>query len=121
MSDDHPRMARERRTVEAMIRLHCHNRHGVERGLCDECADLLSYASARLQNCPFGASKPTCARCSVHCYSPKRREQIRAVMRYAGPRMLYLHPLLAFFHLLDGLRKSPANSSEERAHDQQLR
>jgi hypothetical protein len=26
-------------------------------------------------------------------------------MRYAGPRMLFSHPLLAFMHLLDGLRK----------------
>lgn len=33
------------------------------------------------------------------------REQIKAVMRYAGPRMLLHHPILALFHMLDGLRK----------------
>ena len=29
----------------------------------------------------------------------------REVMRYAGPRMVYRHPILALFHLLDGFRQ----------------
>ena len=33
------------------------------------------------------------------------REKVKAVMRYAGPRMLDKHPVLAVFHLLDGLRR----------------
>jgi hypothetical protein len=33
------------------------------------------------------------------------RDKIRAVMRYAGPRMLSRHPILAFFHFLYGFRK----------------
>jgi hypothetical protein len=28
-------------------------------------------------------------------------------MRFAGPRMLRRHPILAVLHLLDGLRKEP--------------
>jgi len=36
------------------------------------------------------------------------RERIRSVMRYAGPRMMYRHPLLAFHHLIDGMRKAPS-------------
>jgi hypothetical protein len=35
------------------------------------------------------------------------REQVRAVMRYAGPRMVKEHPLLAAAHLTDGRRKTP--------------
>jgi hypothetical protein len=35
------------------------------------------------------------------------REQIRQVMRYAGPRMLLHHPIHAVLHLLDGIRKPP--------------
>jgi len=35
------------------------------------------------------------------------RERIRAVMRYAGPRMLWRHPLLALLHLADGLQDEP--------------
>ena len=34
------------------------------------------------------------------------REQVRVVMRYSGPRMLRLHPILAVAHLSDG-RKTP--------------
>ena len=32
--------------------------------------------------------------------------QAREIMRYAGPRMLFRHPILAIAHQLDGLRKT---------------
>jgi hypothetical protein len=35
------------------------------------------------------------------------REKIREVMRYAGPRMIYRHPIMAVFHLIDGMREKP--------------
>ena len=51
--------------------------------------------------------KPTCANCPVHCYQRVRREQVKVVMRYAGPRMLWQHPILSLVHWLDGFRKAP--------------
>jgi hypothetical protein len=109
MTDIHPRIIRERRTVEAMIRLYCREQHATGDGLCRECEALAGYAWQRLQKCPFQQGKTTCARCPVHCYKPDRRAQIRAVMRTAGPRMLFRHPVLALRHLLDGLRKEPVS------------
>jgi hypothetical protein len=35
------------------------------------------------------------------------RRRVREVMRYAGPRMLFVHPVLGFRHMLDGLRPNP--------------
>lgn len=105
MSADTRRFVRERRTVEAMIRLFCKDRHGSQERLCAECAELWDYVQLRLERCPFQEDKPTCAKCPIHCYQPARRTQIQAVMRYAGPRMLRHHPLLAIQHLLDGTRK----------------
>jgi len=107
MSNNHPRMAREGKTVEAMINIYCHGRHGTKDKLCSECRELLDYAMTRLDKCPFQEGKTTCANCPVHCYKPVMREKIRAVMRYAGPRMFYRHPVLALFHYIDGLRKEP--------------
>lgn len=107
MSYDHPRMSRERRTVEAMIGVYCRGQHGTNGELCMECAALRSYARQRLQRCPFQEGKTTCAKCPVHCYKPAMREGIRAVMRYAGPRMLYRHPIMTLQHLIDGLREEP--------------
>ena len=43
------------------------------------------------------------------------RQEIRAVMRYAGPRMLYRHPKMALWHLFDGRRQEP--SRPEKAGD----
>jgi hypothetical protein len=106
----HPRLERERRTMAAMIAIYCRAHHVAAaegRALCPDCAALLAYATARLERCPYGGAKPTCARCSVHCYATARRAQVRRVMRYAGPRMLARHPWLALRHLLDGLRRPP--------------
>jgi hypothetical protein len=35
------------------------------------------------------------------------REQMRAVMRYSGPRMILAHPVMALRHVLDARRKAP--------------
>lgn len=99
------RRAREWQTVSAMIHLYCLKKHRPQSGLCEECLALRSYAALRLERCVFGEGKPTCANCPVHCYQRSRREQIKSVMRYAGPRMLWRHPMLALRHWLDGFRR----------------
>lgn len=90
-----------------MVRLYCHDQHGTTVGLCADCDALLAYARARLERCPYQERKPTCAKCPIHCYKPAMREQMRAVMRYAGPRMLLQHPLMAILHLIDAWKKAP--------------
>ena len=105
--DNDARLLREKKTVGAMIKMYCQAKHGTGEGLCDDCRELLSYAIARLNGCPFGKGKTTCVNCAVHCYKPMMRKKISAVMRYAGPRMIYRHPILTLFHYLDGLRKEP--------------
>lgn len=108
MTPAEKRLERERRTVTVMIAMYCrahHDPQGEGGGLCAECAALHTYAMERVSRCPFGSRKPTCANCPVHCYKPEMRARIRGVMRYAGPRMLLRHPLLAVLHLADGMRK----------------
>lgn len=101
------RLNREWKTMEAMVRIHCRDHHAPVNGFCAECRQLLDYANARLERCRFGAEKPTCANCPVHCYQPARREQIKVVMRYAGPRMMWEHPVMSLYHWLDGFRRAP--------------
>lgn len=108
MPKEHPRLARERVTVYAMTRIYCRDHHGLpENHLCEECSALYEYAMQRLEHCPYQGEKPTCANCPIHCYQKTRREEIRVVMRYAGPKMLLRHPWLAIRHLLDGRVKAP--------------
>jgi hypothetical protein len=102
------RLGRELRTIAAMIGCYCDHHHDTGTALCPECQGLLDYAGLRLERCRFGAEKPVCAKCPVHCYQRARREQVRTVMRYAGPRMLWRHPVLSLRHWLDGFRKAPA-------------
>jgi len=95
------------------VEIYCKGHHHVsiaqkgdgERQLCEECSTLLDYAFARLDHCKFGEKKPTCKKCPIHCYKPAMREQMKETMRYAGPRMLWHHPVSAIKHLIrDRLR-----------------
>jgi hypothetical protein len=108
----YPRLARELATLRAMAGIYCRDRHrgrGARRGeLCTDCRTLMDYATRRLDRCVFGEDKPTCANCQVHCYGAAMREEVRVMMRYAGPRMMWRHPWLAIAHLVDGRRKAPA-------------
>ena len=101
------RLRREWKTISVMIQCYCRGRHDSTSGLCPECQGLSNYARQRLERCRFGTEKPTCASCPIHCYQRARREQVRAVMRFAGPRMVWHHPVLCLRHCLDGLRKAP--------------
>lgn len=108
------RLRRERRTIAAMIAIYCRDHHHA-RGLCESCAALRAYADERLDKCVYGLEKPTCVNCPIHCYKREKREAVRDVMRYAGPRMLKRHPILAVMHLLDGRRPVPERVPRRRA------
>ena len=101
-----PHLLRELATIEAMTRIYCAKHHGAVTP-CDACRELITYAAKRLAVCPFGTEKPVCAKCQVHCYGPAMRERVRTVMREAGPRMAWRHPLLALSHMLDKRRVAP--------------
>jgi len=92
---------REARTIEVMIDLYCHGMHNTRQGRCEACERLLAYARQRMAACPLRERKTTCAKCPIHCYQAAQREEIRRVMRYAGPRMILHHPILTLFHLFD--------------------
>ena len=103
------RVRREQRTIEVMLGIYCRDHHGkphqsTGRNLCEDCAALLRYAHQRLDNCVFGELKQSCDQCTAHCYSKTLRPRVIEVMRYAGPRMTFRHPVLSLFRMLDGLR-----------------
>ena len=105
MVSKHARIKREKKTIDAMIRIYCKNHHEGQGELCFECGKLFEYAKARLDKCPFQEEKSTCAKCLIHCYHPQMREKVKKVMKYAGPRMIFHHPLLALYHVIDGRKK----------------
>ncbi|MBK5965157.1 hypothetical protein CCR95_13930 [Thiocystis minor] len=101
------RITREKKTIAAMLAIDCRDHHASARGRCDDCAALLDDAQRRLDTCPFQEEKPVCNLCEVHCYAATPRERVRLVMRDAGPRMLWPHPILSLGHLLDKWRPVP--------------
>lgn len=104
---------REKRMVSEMIALYCKSRHGSRNGLCPECTALEAYARLRADKCPFMETKTFCSNCKVHCYRPEMRQKIREVMRFAGPRMLFHHPVMAVRHLIES-KKEQARLERQR-------
>jgi len=96
---------REMDTIKVMVGIYCRGKHNSQEGLCSDCDSLLRYSLERLEHCVWGANKPVCARCAVHCYAPKYRAKIQQVMRFAGPRMIFKHPLHAIRHFLHKLHR----------------
>ena len=104
-------MLEERKTIAKMIGIYCHAKHGTRNALCESCQGLLEYAELRLSRCPFAPDKPVCGKCPVHCYQPDKREQVREVMRFAGPRMILMDPVAAFKHM-NALFRKPSRAVE---------
>lgn len=104
MGKEEKRIAREKKTITEMIGLYCRDHHHTEGigDLCEDCQNLLTYAFARIGHCVFNPEKPTCKNCTIHCYAPPKKEKIKEVMSYAGPRMMLHKPVLAIAHLIDG-------------------
>ena len=86
--------------MSAMIALYCRAHHQAAGALCAECSGLRDYALARLDRCPFGDKKPTCAKCPIHCYKADMKARIKEVMRYSGRRLVLRGRLHYLLHLL---------------------
>ncbi|MDE6049919.1 MAG: nitrous oxide-stimulated promoter family protein [Paramuribaculum sp.] len=97
------RIDREKKVVTQMIAHYCRKHHCADE-LCTQCRELSDYAMHRLDLCPMGEGKSSCRKCEIHCYSPHFRESIRKVMRYMGPRMLFILPITALRHLWDEMK-----------------
>ena len=102
--------AHEKQTVDLMIEIYCHGKHHTKNHtLCQECLELTDYCNVRTDKCPFMETKTFCSACKVHCYAKDKKEKIREVMRYSGPRMMLYHPVLAIKHAIVTLKMKQAN------------
>jgi len=97
-------MAKKPSIVETMIRLYCRancDARADNESLCSDCQKLLDYAVERLEKCPQKSTRTSCGRCSTPCYREPYKSQIRSVMKYAGPRMAFKHPIKTVKYVLD--------------------
>jgi len=82
----------DKETIRRMIALYARHHKGFDTSLAD-------YACRRLEHCRYGEDKPACKDCPIHCYAPEKREAMKRVMRWAGPRMLFYSPRATLRHL----------------------
>ena len=97
------RIEQEKQTIRKMVALYC--RHHLKQDIVPEEYELLAeYACQRLDYCQFGENKKSCKKCPVHCYTPQKRQQIREIMRWAGPRMLFYAPKDTVVHIWHSIK-----------------
>ena len=88
------RIEREKRTVAVMVKMYCDHYHDKVGAICSDCDELTKFANERINRCIFQKDKPVCSGCQVHCYRTDMRDKIKTVMRFAGPKMMFRHPIL---------------------------
>ena len=90
----------EKNIVKMMIVYYCKKNHFPEKDLCRDCEMLIEYVWLKLNKCFYGENKPVCSECEIHCYSTPMRKKIKDIMRYSGPRMIYIHPVVSLKHFI---------------------
>ncbi|MHC4472071.1 MAG: nitrous oxide-stimulated promoter family protein [Planctomycetota bacterium] len=80
------------------------------RRVCEDCRRLLAHAVVKRARCPLDP-KPACRLCTVHCYSPDYRQQVREVMKFSGRHLILRGHLHLLFHFLERPPKEPAPGS----------
>lgn len=85
---------KEKKIVSLMIHLYCKYHNDIDED------ELIDYAMNKINKCPMMKTKTFCSQCKIHCYQKEKQEQIKKVMRYSGPRMIFYHPILAIKHAL---------------------
>lgn len=93
------KIEKEKDTIRFMIDLYCRKKLKTTH-MPEEYIELAEYATNRLDRCKFGDKKSSCKKCPIHCYKKDKREKIRTIMRWAGPRMLFYTPIAAIKHML---------------------
>jgi len=103
----------EQQTVTFMIQMYCKGVHKTKNALtgfeelCPDCKKLARYAINKSSNCPYIAkgTKTFCNSCKTPCYSSTQREQIKKVMRYSGPRIIFFYPGKVLYHAFCSIKK----------------
>jgi len=88
---------RDKTTVRQMVELYAKHHPEFDESIAD-------YACRRLEHCRYGENKPACKDCPIHCYAPDKREEMKKVMRWSGPRMFFYSPRAAFRHIWQGIK-----------------
>lgn len=98
--------ARKKEIIDTMVHIYCRGQRHVmaKETLCADCSRLLEYAKQRVDTCMHAQEKLFCSKCPIRCYKPEMRERVRAVMQYAGPRMLWHSPMTALKHMIASLK-----------------
>lgn len=86
------KVEKDKKTLEFMINIYCENKHKLGLNKCSKCQELYEYAANRLDKCKFGENKTSCKKCTIHCFHSEKREQIKQVMRFSGPRVIFYRP-----------------------------
>lgn len=107
---EYKKWEKEKALVPVMIKIYCHGNHGTKGAeVCAACGELTEYALLRLEKCPFRKKKHFCSTCRIHCYKSEMRGRIKAVMKYAGIRIMFSHPIFCFSHVMEVISSRRSN------------
>ena len=95
---------KELKTVRKMIEIYCKGQHRRKSGdLCESCAELMHLCRSKGRAMPTYGRKKHFVPCAKHTVMHRPiGNELKEVMRYSGPRMLWIHPIMTIRHILLG-------------------
>ena len=87
----------EAETISTVLALYCRKKHRCKTP-CIRCRIILDYALLQLCKCPYLDKKPKCSHCEMSCFKKEVRRELKIIMRWAGKRMIFYHPILTLLH-----------------------
>lgn len=101
------KLDKDRRTLEAIGSIYCRGNHDAAKrdaaGMCPECREAIEQTLDRASSCPHG-HEGNCQDCKTHCQRGEAQVRIKAIMRYAAPRMAFRHPIMTLEYMRKKLR-----------------
>lgn len=109
---------KDRATLIAIGQIYCIGNHANvpknDDGLCQGCASIIETTLYRTVHCPYNHSR-NCQDCATKCQTDliskinftdqsnnaaQAHDDIRKMMSYAAPRMIWRHPLMTLQYLI---------------------
>ncbi len=99
---------KEKELITIMINIY-NKKKFKQKQLTKEMQELLDYAYVRIENCPHrkknvNGEKPFCSCCTIQCYKADMKQKMVEVMKFSGPRLIFLHPIVSIDHLQKTLK-----------------
>lgn len=106
---------KEKQNIRKTFGVYCNSAHQTAKEkLCPKCTALLAVVMTKMNQCPYGITKPICDACDNPCFGKENSKKFNEIMHSSGKKMFFRHPLMTIKHKILGMGVSYAKRENEK-------